>query len=314
MTRREMTLAALVGMLVVLGAVRVGVRHVQSSTQDRTKRLAALQTELNGRRAELERRKAAAVRLAQWQRRSLPADRDKAGSLYNKWLQDTLVASQLSDVNVSNANTASRRGGMDTLAFRVTCRGTLEQLTQFLFSFYRAQHLHKLTSLSIRSGAEQGGLDLVLGIEAVLLPGAPSVDRLSQEPSDRLANDDASDYTRDIAARNVFAPFSESLAGQENRGPGPGAELARNQLAQQIFVSGIYDDGKITQVSLDLRNIGQTIWLRAGQPFQVEYLRGIVRAIHTRPREVVLTIGERDWRVALGQNLSQATEAGDDDG
>jgi hypothetical protein len=314
MTRREIVLAALVASLVLLGAVRIGVRRVQSSTLDRTQRLAGLQTELNNRRADLERREAAAERLAQWQRRSLPGDRDKAGSLYNKWLQDILVASQLSDVNVNNANTPSRRGAMDALAFRVTCRGTLEQLTQFLYAFYRANHLHKLTALTVRSGEEQGPLDLVLGVEAIILPGAPKADRLSQEPSNRLANDDVSDYAKHIAGRNVFARFSESVAAQESRGPGPGQELASNQLAQQIVVNGIYDDGNVTQVSLDLRNSGQTIWLRPGQPFQVEYLRGIVRSIHTRPREVVLTIGDRDWRVALGQNLSQAIQVGDDEG
>jgi hypothetical protein len=89
-------------------------------------------------------------------------------------------------------------------------RGTWADLVSFLYDFYRADYLHKITNLVVRpiSDTNRNEIQITsLSIEAMILPTAAHTDQLNDGTSDRLALDDLSAYRNLIAGRNFFAEF-----------------------------------------------------------------------------------------------------------
>jgi hypothetical protein len=81
--------------------------------------------------------------------------------------------------------------------------GTLEQITNFLFGFYRAGHLHKLNSVSLNRGG-RGRFALTINGEALGLRTCERVEQLADTVGNRLAMTSLQDYST-IVRRNVFS-------------------------------------------------------------------------------------------------------------
>ena len=134
---------------------------------------------------------------------SLPSDTEVARSLYQAWLVELVGSAGLSNPNVDSGEPVSRKGMYNSLSFSVRGRGTLKQLTKFLFDFYRADHLHQIQSLSLTPVPRLEELDFAISIEALSLDNAAHKDQLSDHVSDRLASEDLADY-QSIVERNLF--------------------------------------------------------------------------------------------------------------
>jgi hypothetical protein len=311
MNKREKILGILVAVCVVLAAGRMLYRQVSGLTERRHVQLTAAQRKLDDTRVELAQVEQAAAKLAAWQRRSLPSDLGIAQVLYKKWLIDNLSEANIAKVNVTSTTSAAR--GSQRIAFNVTGRGTLEQTAEFLFAFYHADFLHKLRSFSMSPMKDSDQLELSFAIEALALEGADYVDSLSNETSTRLAHQSADDYVKTIAGRNLFAKYSPP-------GPPPRPPKERKEdpdkldPAREVYVTGLFNNGANSQVWLNVRTTGRTLRLAAGEDFEVEGLQGTVKAIHVDPREVVIATGGKEYRIALGHNLRDGTEAGDSGG
>ncbi len=157
-------------------------------------------------RQRIEERKTELVVTKQIRRaieaRSLPSNPDVARSLYRAWLLELVRHVGFSGSNVDSSEPVSRQGMYRTLSFSTRGRGTLAQLTKFLFEFYRADHLHQIRTLGITPlGSDQ--FDLSISIDAFALPTADRKDQLSSGTSDRLASNHLADYDV-IVQRNLF--------------------------------------------------------------------------------------------------------------
>jgi len=111
-----------------------------------------------------------------WKAQSLPSDVEQARSAYREWLLELVGHVQFVDPNVDSGEPVNRKGmaHATSLSFSLRARGTLAQLTRFLYDFYSAGHLHQIRSLSITPVQGTEALDLAISIEALVLPNARS--------------------------------------------------------------------------------------------------------------------------------------------
>jgi len=93
----------------------------------------SLREDIAKRELDLARFRKASQELKQWRAQSLPSDTEVARSLYQAWLVELVGAAELVNPNVDSSEPSTRKGMYDSLNFSVRGRGTLEQLTQFLF-------------------------------------------------------------------------------------------------------------------------------------------------------------------------------------
>jgi Tfp pilus assembly protein PilO len=170
-----------------------------------------------------------AARLAQWREQSLPSDTDLARSLYRHWLLEAVQAVKLGDMSVNPGEPVNRQGRYYAIPYSVRGRGSLQQLTDFLFIFYRTDLLHQIRTLSMTPLGSAGQFDLSITIETLVVPGAgPKLPegldeqqryeaiaeefrRRAARPSRRLASVTLGEYTpptladyEAIAGRNLF--------------------------------------------------------------------------------------------------------------
>ena len=177
MQKREKILAAATGvLLLVLIVVYLfsGSGGTSSLGELRQKR-DSLETEVKQRQAEADRlkKKAYKKQLAAFEKRSLPSDLDRADSLYQKWLRK-LVFDQAKFPNMIVDPKEVRPGtnSYRKLRFSIQGQGTLGQLTDFLYGFYSANLLHKITLINASPAGDSQQLNLTIVIEALSLPSA----------------------------------------------------------------------------------------------------------------------------------------------
>lgn len=141
--------------------------------------------------------------LRYWYSQSLPSNPAVAQSLYRAWLLEMGEYVGIAGRNVS-ATEPVRRGAFYSMNFSLRGRATIEQLAQFLYEFYSAGQLHKITSISLTPVERGSKVDISLVIETLIIPRANQSNRLSEGRAYRLASLSLDDYNV-IAQRNFFA-------------------------------------------------------------------------------------------------------------
>ena len=153
---------------------------------------------------------AAGEKLAIYDQRSMPYKTDLARSEYQAWLNQIVTKNQLlaSSVEVSVPSSVTikdgnkKREAYKRYGFSVGAAGSLDQVSNFLFDFYRAGHLHKINSMSLNPASGQFRFS-VTG-EAIGLNSCERAGSLSEAVGDRLAKKSLDEYTT-IVRRNVFS-------------------------------------------------------------------------------------------------------------
>jgi len=247
-------------------------------------------TELLNERIELrERELAAARRAGMWlsacEAQSLPSDTEVARSLYQAWLLELVDHVGLAGPSVNSSPPSVQKGGFQALSFTVAGRGTLEQLTNFLFEFYTGGHLHQIRSIVVRPLARTDQLDLHLSIEALSLPTADRSDQLAAVRSDRLVFDDVQQY-RVITERNLFSVGGSPSAVEHTR------------------LTGVTSDDGQPVAWFNLQTTGEMQKLRTGDVLEVDHFSGKVAEIEGN--DVVLESDGGRWLLTIGENLSEA--------
>jgi hypothetical protein len=284
--RQKILLGVLGVMLLYFGGEWAWRRAVEAPLDSRRARIERLQKDLEKREKELARARAAVNELATLEEQSLPSDPQVARSLYRAWLLQLVTKVGFANRNVEAGEPVGRRGLYQSITFTVQGRGTLEQLTRFLFEFYRAGHLHQIRSLAITPLSSPGQLDLSLVIEALVLPLAEAKDQLSQSVSDRLAWEKIEAYAV-IPQRNLFGSTGTS------------------DPVDQAFVTAIqYVNGR-PEVWLTLRTEDKVLKLKPGERFHVGQFAGKVVEIEGDDVVVEEADGQR-WLVSFGESLAEA--------
>jgi hypothetical protein len=211
MTKREKTLAGLVGLLALAIVSWIVLDRLTGAFDYRTQQIANLRDQLYEQEAIVRRGQKAAQEMTEFQKQSLPADRPLARSLYQNWLLD--LAEQKIDFREVNVGAQPGRPVGEVYyqhKFLLTCQGDLDQLSQFLYDFYRVGYLHRINRLSIKPIPRTKLLTLVLTIEALSLNRAESPQQLDPPPGSRLALSDRNEYRQIITQRNLLSPANRS--------------------------------------------------------------------------------------------------------
>jgi hypothetical protein len=302
MQRREIILTTVVAGLIGLVAAGYGHRWYRGLFAARQSRVDALQKEIADKELKIARGQRAAAHLAQWEHRSLPANRELARSLYQSWLRAIVDRVKLTAADVTSQIVPSRRDAFDRLSFTINGRGSLEQLTRLLYEFYGANHLHQIRSLKVKPLADAKQLELQIVVEALVLPGADRQDDLNREPARQLALGDLAKYQAVIVSRNLFSQYLPPKPPIVEDRPTP----PEFDIAKFAVITGIFEVGQRPQMWLNVRTTGKTLKLFEGDRFEVGTLSGTV--IRIGSRRVELSAGGKRLLVALGESLRDAAE------
>ncbi len=288
MNRREKVLAGVVGAVFTAWIGQyLFASLLQGPLDARRAKIRSAQDQLEDKDLIIARAKEATAQLRRWEQQSLPRDAELARSAYQNWLLQLVETAGFEGSHVDSREIAGDPEVYQRIPFTVRGDGTLAQLTEFLQTFYRADHLHLIQRLSVTPRSNSQLLDLSMTIEAVVLPGAERQEQLSRELSDRLVSD-STGYYQPIVARNLF-------------GIGGGGYDA----ADFAFLTAILDVDGSAEIWLTVRTTGEVLKLHHGQTFEVGQFRGTVSDVDTQ--DIVIDSGHERWLLSLGENLSQAT-------
>ncbi len=303
--KREKVLAAIVGVLLLVVAGRMGAHVLYSPLSLRQAEVEALAQRIADRQAKVEAALPAQARLAEYRRRSLPSDPQAARSLYQNWLLELTDRIKLKGRKVESSDGRVVKGIYHNLPFTVRGEGSLEQLVQFLYEFYSAGHLHRIRRLSIKPQENSADLEMTIAIEALALADADRRDKLTTLPGNRLAHQDLNAYRKNIVERNLFAPYRPPAVTQRpqpRETPKPPQPLDPSQFA---YVTAIVQVDGQAQVWVKARTKDENYRLREGQRLEIGSFKGVISRIADRHVEITVD-GKPDGKplvVALGEPL-----------
>ena len=237
--------------------------------------------------------------------RSLPQAQNDVNSQYTFWLLELLLYSGFENSHVTPPASPVRlpTGASYQFTFTVRCTGSLSQLSYFLFEFYYAPFLHRITSMTLRpieGNTEQ--LEFYMTINALVLdmqvfyamvnalglniPYYPPVQQLPQGFLPRLAFNDLTAY-QVISDRNLL----HTARGGIDR-------------ADYTFLTGIVETGNQTEVWFSVRTDGSLIKAKLGNLVQSGSFSG--RLAEILEQDIVLDRNGERWLLTAGESLNQA--------
>jgi hypothetical protein len=293
MTTREKTLAAAVAAAGALWFGATGLQKYRDAIDRRVEQQRLAEQALSDAKFAQARGLRARARLNAWRDRSLPTDRAVAKSLYQDWLRGQLTAAGMNVAQLVDRSAVARNPHFEELAFDVTASGTLAQLADFLYRFYTAVHLHRISTATI--SAEEGGqkLSIALTASALVLSDASRADQLAEGQPLKLSRS-AEEFATSLVSRNLFVP-----AGAKSGSDASGGDDA----AAAAVVTAMTSDGRGPRIGV--KSGDEITYFREGDPIKFGKFEGTVVKLDSR-RAVVKTAGG-EMELRLGQKLSEAT-------
>jgi Tfp pilus assembly protein PilO len=299
--KREKLLAVTAGALLVVLVAGFLLGGSNQSTAALVAERNRLEGEVQKQQSLVRKAERLRVRLAEWQRRSLPTDRALAQSLYQNWLLGLMEGNKLHRLDVKPGDVRLHRDVYHLFPFSVRFQSNQEELVRFLHAFYSASNLDQIRHLSIKPADNSGQLDVMLSIEAVALTGADRRDKLTTEPGKRLSQADVMEYVKTIGQRMLFTPYSAPVA---ERPPESKPEPPKFDVAKFVYLTAVTEADGQPQAWFRTRTSDQTFLVREGETFKVGEFDATVTRIGRREAE--LEIGGARHKVSLGANLRQS--------
>ena len=285
MSRQKIMLGLLGTLAVLQGGDWLLTNVVNGPLQQRRAKRSQLEKKIKQRQSELAETRKEGKLLAIWESQSLPSDSEVARSLYQSWLLGLVENAGLANPHVDSGAAVNRKGLYRSLTFTVRVRGSLAQLTQFLFEFYSANHLHQIQTLVITPLKKSGELDLSMTIGALILPTADRTDELATGKSDRLASATFAKYAP-VVRRNLW-------------GVGSGTDPA-----DHAFLTAIISSDGQPEAWFTLRDADKVLKLRNGQKLAVGQVTG--RIVQIVGSDIVIESGGERWLLSIGESLNNA--------
>jgi hypothetical protein len=183
--RTQYLLIGLIGVIVLWqGGIQISSAFLEPLWK-KEKELAELEESVDKRTKELILLARQRKNLTDWKKRSLPPDKAtkkerpdalNAQRLYGDWLHDLALLSGFEDLRVQPDRLAvSRDNVYVSVGVKIEADARFEQLCRFLDRFYRADLLHRVTSLRISTRESEGDPVLTIQLEAegLAIVGAP---------------------------------------------------------------------------------------------------------------------------------------------
>lgn len=315
--QRERILMAAAGGLVLLLGAQFAFQKYTTARQFRQAQIDALRDQISERELVSARGARAADRIAEWERRSLPADLELANARYGEWLLGLVRDARLQRPNVESTRhlaVSQTVGGKNeviyhVLPFSVRGRGKVEDVTRLLYQIYRAKHLHQVQRLSLKPTEKEGELDINLSLEALVLPTADRLEKLAEGTSSLLAQTEIDAYLDEIGKRNMFVEYKPPPPPPRERPrptPTPPPPVRPSpppfDTSKYTILTAIIEIDREPQVWLRVRTTGQLVKLREGDPIEIGQFKG--RLIRVGLRDVLVENDQgRQMVVALGESL-----------
>jgi hypothetical protein len=301
MTPREKTLAALVGAIVVLLGIRSVHNRAGEAYRDYTNQELALQDALTTEELKVAAGLEAAGKLTAWREKSLPPDPTDANLQYQSWLSRELDDAGL-EFSIQEPISILARPDGNLITCKVSAEGDLEEVTDFLYAFYRANHLHKLSKINFEPDEAGLLIGLEMTIEAWALHDSFNADGLAEGESSRLAYDSLDKYHELIVNRNIFKPYEP---------PRPAAEQTVEKReppfdhAEHARATGIVSSNGNAKVWIYVRTTGDKYWLNEGETFKVGDLECRIVKIDEQKNSFVFEAEGQQYSVKIGSSLRE---------
>ncbi|HEV3342723.1 MAG TPA: hypothetical protein VG125_20290 [Pirellulales bacterium] len=337
---RERILTLVVGSLLTFAAVLFGYNYVQSLFDERQTQIQNLDREISDKNAAVQRGTKANKKLAEWQHRSLPTDLVLARSLYKNWLAGLAERTRLAKADVTLGADVPKPGIYVKVPVSVRGQGTMEQVIQFLFDFYQADHLHYIRQLTLTplagndaaptpgtpggqagppmpGGGPTGGPGRFAGRGGGGGPGGPGgLGRggpRTDGPKYELVlaiealslpggdrPDQLSDAKSDRLAYTEVDAYRKTIT--ERNFFSPYQPVVENDPAADTYVTAVVKKEGKYQVWISLRSSGKMLKLYEGETFDLGKEKATISRIDRGTVEI--EAGGRRREVALGNNLT----------
>jgi hypothetical protein len=301
LSKREKTLAAVVAAFAAALVLWLGFGLFSGPLSTLRSQIAAQTDKLETLQDQVVAAKKDQDRMARWNRRALPSDVARAGSLYQNWLLELAGKAGFRQKKVEPGEVRTRTDSYSQLPFTVRGQATLEELVTFLYEFYSAGHLHQIRRLTVRPVEKSKDLDLVITVEALSLPAADRKDQLSKEPAKRLALGSLEEYRKAIAGRNILSPYRPPVVAKPSKPPESEPKSEPFDASKFAFVTGIVEVNGEPQVWVKARTTDEKFQLRQGENFQMGPFRATIARIDQRNVEIEID-GNRHT-IPLGSSL-----------
>jgi hypothetical protein len=307
MNQREKMLAGAV-LLVVLAFVGKSMYgRYQRALDERTAAVTDAQKRFTAVDRKLRQGRAAMRQMQEWRTRSLPADQEKALTLYKAWLLEKAKAAglEVSDINPNSRSTGST--AYATVGYAISAKGSLPNVAAMLYEFYRSPQLHQVTKLQMNRPAGASEIEVTMDVEALSLPGADATDKLPDGDSKRLRLAKVEDYKKTFEERDLASVYTPP------RPPGPpvadkGDKPAPPKFddAEHAHFTGTSGSFGSLEAWINVRTTGETLHLTPGDDLKVGALEAKIVSIENR--SLVYETEGKKFRVALGESLRKGKE------
>jgi hypothetical protein len=151
--------------------------------KEQNSQLSALRSRLNIKESEQLQLRVSKRRLADWKNSSLPPNALDARRLYQDWVEDLVKLSEITPESIKAESVKPKRGIYTTVPISIEGKAAFPKLCTFLYHFYRADLLHRVSSLEITSPEKQGNptMKFSVTLEGLSLSDAPERTRLFPE-------------------------------------------------------------------------------------------------------------------------------------
>ena len=303
--KREKILALVTVSLLMVVVLQQAYSKLHGSQGRLKEQRTTAAAELERMKTRLKNAELVSDRLDKWRRQSLPSDSRAAQSLYQNWLLELARDAKFSDTKIDAVQRRRRGDVYYALQFICETRTTLEGLTNFLYRFYSADHLHQILKLTLTPEGRGKPLKVIMTIEALSLSDAKSKNELSTATSQRkLAK--LSVYEDMIGGRNLFAAYQLPSEPPKVPSEPPKDQKPQFDPAKFAYLTGVTSAGNRPKAWIIVRTSGDRHELHEGDTFDIGETKCKVLRIGQRDAEI--EIDGKSCRVLLGQNLRDARD------
>jgi len=233
-------------------------------------------------------------------RRSLPTG--NARTLYHSWLLEASEACGFDDITVNDRQWRNTGFYSSTGSYYLSARTTLDNLSRFLYEFYWAPYVHRITFLNIQPIDNADLVDIEIQIEGLVIPSLtdpnaryPLRDQLPDGYWPRLSSGRLETYTEPIDSRNLL-------------------QFARSGIDASDYVrlTGIVIVGGMPQFWFTNHLNEQTLRFELNEQFRVGSFIGKIIEVLDRGDVILETDGTYSrpgmrWMLSQGETLADAT-------
>lgn len=301
MNRSSRTTPLLIGLMVLLVGVFIADQFkvfsfVENWGKEAETELAKLDSNIEKLEDLIMRGADASEELEIYEQRSLPFKSGLARSEYQAWINQIVIKNNLisSSVEVSSPSVVTvkdgdkKREAYKRYGFSVNATGSLDQVSSFLFDFYRAGHLHKINTMSLNRASGRFRFSVVG--EAIGLTTCERDGELSSVTGDRPSKQTLDDYAT-IVRRNIFS-----------REVGATLKVVR-------LSSITYDKSGVPEAWFKVGVQQETTKVQRGDSFTASV--HTIQIIDIQPRSALVDVDGEVFDLPVGQSLYDAM-AGDD--